>query len=220
MEVIPAINCGDESCVRRALGVVKILEVPWIKFDVSDGTFAPTVTWSEPAKLPALLAREGLGEVGIEAHLMARDVKRILGLWLAGGVRRAITHVEAFPKQGALDFFYELQSMCEAANAELAVAIAPRTPVDELVPYLGHTLFIQLLAVEPGPSGQTFDEGTFEKLEFLRDRAPELTIEVDGGVTPAIARRLKEAGADLVASASYIFDARDPHAAYQELLGA
>ena len=110
--------------------------------------------------------------------------------------------------------------MCSTAGAELGLAIAPETSVDELVLYLGETLFIQLLAVKPGPAGQKFDEGTFEKLEFLRDRAPEATIEVDGGVTPAIARRLKEAGADVVASSSYIFGERDPRAAYQEFLDA
>lgn len=220
MWVIPAVNCGDERCVRRALGAVKLLGTEWVKFDVSDGTFAPTITWNEPAKLPSLLAREGLGEMKVEAHLMVRAVRAGLAAWLAGGARRVLVHVETFPAEGAIDFFYELQAMCEAANAELGLALAPRTPVDALVPYLGHTLFIQLLAVPPGPSGQLFDEGTFEKLEYLRDRAPEVTIEIDGGVTPAIAHRLREAGADVIAAASYIFGARDPRAAYRELLEA
>lgn len=220
MEVIPAVNCGDEACVRRALGIVKTLETPWVKFDVSDGTFAPTVTWNEPAKLPAFCAAEGLTDISVEAHLMMRNVKGPLVAWLAGGARRAVVHLEAFPKEDALDFFYELEKMCEAANAELGISLAPQTLVDEIVPYLGHVLFIQLLAVKPGLSGQAFDERTFEKLEFLRDRAPEATIEIDGGVTPALARRLREAGADVVASASYIFGERDPRTAYQELLDA
>ena len=51
MEVIPAVNCGDEACARRALGIVRLLETEWVKFDVSDGTFASTVTWNKPAKL-------------------------------------------------------------------------------------------------------------------------------------------------------------------------
>ncbi|MDP3974771.1 MAG: hypothetical protein Q8P88_00580 [Candidatus Jorgensenbacteria bacterium] len=220
MEVIPAVNCGDEACVRRALGIAKTLEAPWVKFDVSDGTFAPTVTWNEPAKLMALLAVEELADISVEVHLMVRDVKPMLVKWLAGGARRAVVHLEVFPKENALDFFYELQKMCEAADAELGLSIAPQTSVDEITPYLGHVLFVQLLAVSPGPSGQAFDERTFEKLEFLRDRAPEATIEIDGGVTPALARKLKEAGADVVASGSYIFTERDPRAAYQELLDA
>ncbi|MBI2278933.1 MAG: hypothetical protein HYU81_02625 [Candidatus Brennerbacteria bacterium] len=220
MEIIPTINCGDEECVRRALGIAALLGSEKVKFDVSDGTFAPTVTWNDPAELPALLKKEGLEDAFAEAHLMVRDVKPVLAKWLAAGVRRAIVHVEVFPKENSYDFFCELERMCGAAGAELGLAIAPRTSVDELVPYLGETLFIQLLAVAPGPSGQAFDEGTFEKLEYLRDRAPEATIEIDGGVTPAVARRLKEAGADIVASSSYIFAARDPLAAYQEFLEA
>ena len=151
---------------------------------------------------------------------MVRDVKPVLAAWCAAGIGRAIVHVEVFPKEQSLEFFYELERICTAAGVELGLAIAPETPVEEIVDFLGLTLFIQLLAVTPGPSGQAFDEGTFAKLEFLRDRAPEAAIEIDGGVTPAIARRLKEAGADVVASASYIFSERDPRAAYQEILDA
>lgn len=220
MEIIPAINCRDEACVRRALGIVALLEAEKVKFDVSDGTFASTITWNEPAKLAGFLKKEGLEDIFVEAHLMVRDVKPALGEWLSAGVRRAIAHIEVFPKKNPSEFFYELERRCAEAGAELGLAIAPETPVDELVPYLGETLFIQLLAVRPGPSGQEFDERTFEKLEFLRDRAPEATIEIDGGMTPALARRLKEAGADVVASASYIFGERDPRAAYREFLDA
>lgn len=220
MEVIPTVNCSDEACVKRALGIVKLLETEWVKFDVSDGTFASTVTWSEPVKLRNMLESAGLGEIPIEVHLMVRDVKPTLKSWLGVGIHRAIVHIEVFPKGKELEFFHEIEAMCIAAGAELGLAIAPETSVDEIVTYLGETLFLQLLAVKPGPSGQKFDEGTFEKLEFLRDRAPEVTIEIDGGVTPALARRLKEAGADVVASSSYIFGERDPRAAYRELLDA
>lgn len=220
MEVVPTVNCSDEAGVKRALGIVKLLETERVKFDVSDGTFASTVTWNEPAKLPELFKKEGLGDIAVELHLMVRDVKPALKAWLTAGIRRAIVHIEVFPKGKEKEFFHEIESLCIAAGAELGLAIAPETPVDELVPYFGETLFIQLLAVKPGPSGQTFDEGTFEKLEFLRDRAPEVVIEIDGGMTPTLARRLKEAGADVVASSSYIFGERDPRAAYQELLDA
>lgn len=213
-------NCGDETCVRRAIGIVKLLETEWVKFDVSDGTFAPTVTWDEPEKLKEWLEKEGLGEISIEAHLMVRNVKPALNHWLKAGIRRAIVHVETFPKGKELEFFYELERMCLEAGAELGLSVAPATSVDALADFLGETLFVQLLAVTPGPSGQVFDEGTFGKLEFLRDRAPETVIEIDGGMTPRIARRLKEAGADIVASSSYIFGERDPRAAYQEFLDA
>jgi ribulose-phosphate 3-epimerase len=218
MEAIPTVNCSDEACVRRGLGIVKLLEAAWVEFDVSDGTFASTITWNEPAKLEELIKKEGLEDISIGVHCMVRDVKPTLAAWLQAGARRAIVHVEVFPKEKPQEFFYELERMCTAAGAELGLSIAPETPVNELVPYLGETLFIQLLAVKPGPSGQKFDEGTFEKLEFLRDRAPEATIAIDGGVTPALARRLKEAGADIVVSASYIMSERDPHTAYRELL--
>lgn len=211
-------NCGDEACVRKTLAAAAPLGAPWVEFDVADGTFTPTVTWNEPAKLEALMKEAGMEDVGIEAHLMVRDPARHLNDWLIAGAKRVIVHVEALPDDMELRTFYELQNACIAHEAELGIALAPATPIDAVVPYLGHVLFIQLLAVTPGPAGQAFNEATLAKLEFLRERAPEVIIEIDGGVTPTVARKVGERGADIIAVASYIFGSKDPAAAYRELL--
>ena len=51
--------------------------------------------------------------------------------------------------------------------------------------------------------------------------APDAKIEVDGGITPETARLAKIAGANMVASASYIFgDKEDFKRAYEELNGS
>ena len=46
---------------------------------------------------------------------------------------------------------------------------------------------------------------------------PHAIIEVDGGITPETAKWAKDAGADIVVSASYIFGSKDPEGAYEEL---
>ncbi len=219
MEVIPVVNCGNEACVRKMLAVAAPLGAPWVEFDVSDGTLAPTVTWNEPAKLAAFMEEAGMEDAVVEAHLMTREPARHLKNWLLAGAKRAIVHIEALPDDVELRAFYELQSACVAHDAELGIALAPVTPIDAVVPYLGHVLFIQLLAVTPGPAGQAFNEATLAKLEFLRGRAPEATIEIDGGVTPAVARKVGERGADIIAVSSYIFGSKDPAVAYRELIG-
>ena len=55
-------------------------------------------------------------------------------------------------------------------------------------------------------------------MSFLRQKAPGAIIEVDGGITPAIARRAKAAGANVVVSGTYVFESEDPAAAYDDLV--
>jgi len=51
----------------------------------------------------------------------------------------------------------------------------------------------------------------------LRQKFPDVKIEVDGGVNLETASKIKEAGADIIVSASYIWESRNPKEAYLKL---
>src|SRR3990167_788426 len=91
MEVIPAINCGDEGCVKKHLEMLQDIPAEWVHFDVSDGKFTPTLTWNNPK----FLETESLK---IEVHLMVEKpeeyVERWVGLPTGGGAKRIIFHIE------------------------------------------------------------------------------------------------------------------------------
>ena len=101
---------------------------------------------------------------------------------------------------------------------EVMLALNPETSIEEILPYLDSFLFVQLLAVSPGPSGQDFNSLILEKIELLRERSLDIVIEVDGGMNLETAKAVKEAGTDIITSASYIFDSVNPAAAYELLL--
>ena len=73
------------------------------------------------------------------------------------------------------------------------------------------------MSVNPGFGGQSFIERTYEKVRALRkmsdDAGLDIQIEIDGGVTPANASALVEAGANVLVAGSSIFKAADPSAA-------
>ncbi len=76
---------------------------------------------------------------------------------------------------------------------------------------------MQFLAVTPGFSGQKFQENVLEKIRTLRARDPRVIIEVDGGITLDVARRVKEAGANVLVSSSYIWNSSNPKEAFRAL---
>ena len=86
-----------------------------------------------------------------------------------------------------------------------------------IFPLLKHFDFFLVLAVSAGQSGDSFNEMALEKIKFLREKTPQAIIEVDGGVNFETAKMVKEAGANIIVSSSYIFDSPDPAGAFQEL---
>ncbi|MFH0806500.1 MAG: hypothetical protein V1885_02135 [Candidatus Brennerbacteria bacterium] len=217
MEVVPVVNCSDFACASKRISAAAEWGVPWIHIDVADGVFTPVRTWGNPGELQKLLAENP--EVSVEVHLMVKDPAAVAEAWLEAGAKRLIVHVETLDGAEGKQI-HSIIEQCTEHGAEVMVSLAPQTPVAEVVPYLDVVYAVQCLAVPPGPSSQTFDERTVEKVSYLRLRNPDLVIEVDGGMTPVVARRVSDAGADLATSGGYIFDAQDPAAAYQELLGA
>ncbi|HDY73086.1 MAG TPA: hypothetical protein ENH86_00740 [Candidatus Jorgensenbacteria bacterium] len=117
----------------------------------------------------------------------------------------------------------------------------------KIFPYINGQIsnikLIQLLAVNPGHSGQKFQPQVVEKIRSLLRQYPDatianeekdgnkacifsecrncngeaITIEVDGGMNPDTAAQVIEAGAKIIAAGSYIFESDNPVVAYREL---
>ena len=56
-----------------------------------------------------------------------------------------------------------------------------------------------------------------DKIKALKLRKNDVIIEVDGGITPENSKLLKDAGADILASATYIFNSKNVKEAMDNL---
>lgn len=209
MQVIPAINCGDFKCVKEKLEKAAEFGGEWVHLDVSDGKFTPVTNWNNPAQIKT--------DLNIEVHLMVERPEDFVGDWLKAGAKRLIIHLESLNREEGSKTLDLILDKCGGFEAEVMLAARPETPAEDFFPYLDLIYYFQFLAVTPGPSGQEFDEKILEKIQILRERAPEATIEVDGGLNPIIAEELKLLGVNIIASASYIWNSKIPEIAYEEL---
>ena len=70
------------------------------------------------------------------------------------------------------------------------------------------------MSINPGFGGQKFEEMTFQKVIALRKMADEkglaTLIEIDGGVNGSNAKKLLNAGANVLVAGSYIFKSENP----------
>jgi len=69
---------------------------------------------------------------------------------------------------------------------------------------------VLVMSVEPGFGGQSFMASVMPKVKALRERYPDLNIEVDGGLSEKTIDQAAEAGANVIVAGSAVFGAKDP----------
>jgi ribulose-phosphate 3-epimerase len=78
-----------------------------------------------------------------------------------------------------------------------------------------------VMSVNPGFGGQSFIENTYSKVEKLKEmilrKNSSAMIQVDGGVTNKNAKKLVEAGADVLVAGSYVFKSPNPDNTIKDL---
>ena len=230
MQIIPAINCENFECVKEKLQKAAEFSPSvggWAQIDIADGRFTIYKTWNQPKDLEKLEIGNWKLKINFEVHLMVENPLEVIDDWIKSGARRIIVHYEAICKEAArndsndeTDIINFLLEKCASQEVELGMAINPSTPVENIIRHLDRVRFIQLLAVNPGLAGQQFQATTLQKIKFLRElneNYSNVIIEVDGGINLEIAKMCKEAGADILVSASYIWNNKNPEIALKEL---
>ena len=69
---------------------------------------------------------------------------------------------------------------------------------------------VLVMTVEPGFGGQSFMASEMSKVKALRERYPNLPIEVDGGLSEKTIDQAADAGANVIVAGSAVFGAKDP----------
>lgn len=207
-EIIPAIIANDFTELKEKVERVSPY-VKWVQIDVMDGKFVPNTSWNRPEDLASLKS-----EALFEAHLMILEPERYVEKWIDAGIKRIIFHIEATSDPRAII------KICRDQKVEVGIAINPETPADQAGSFAESIDMILVLGVTPGFGGQEFKPSVLEKIKALRRSHPYLTIGVDGGMTPATAKLVIAAGANVIAAGSYIFECKDTKVAIEELKNA
>ena len=69
---------------------------------------------------------------------------------------------------------------------------------------------VLVMTVHPGFGGQKFMASELPKVTALRNKYPDLNIEVDGGLGEGTIDQAADAGANVIVAGSAVFGAKDP----------
>ena len=186
----------------------------WVHIDVMDGVFVPNISFG----FPVLKAIRKATAKFLDVHLMIVSPERYVERFVEAGADLVTFHLEAAEDPAGCI------ARIRRAGAKVGVSIKPATPVEALRGVLPAVDLVLVMSVEPGFGGQSFIEGSLEKIRRLRALVRELgldtVIEVDGGISAANAREVFEAGAEVLVAGSAVFKAGNPEAEIRRILGA
>lgn len=210
IRVCPSILSCPPDDYRTSVAQMMEGGADWIHLDVMDGQFVPPITFG--ADLAAALGR--LGEVPLEAHLMTLTPEAHFDAFIQAGCRRIIFHLEATKHP------HRLAQTLRSQGIKCGIALNPGTPAWHLRPLLEVCDLALVMTVNPGWGGQALIESCTDKVVEIRAMAPELPIQVDGGVDAQTIRRLCLAGATDFVAGSYLMKAPTIAAGIQALRNA
>lgn len=172
--------------------------------DVMDGVFVPNLSFG----FPVIEAIASKAVKPLDVHLMIVSPEKYVKRFAEAGADMISFHLNATDEPGAV-----LQQIRQC-GAKAGLVINPDIPVESLYPYLDKCDYILLMSVFAGFGGQKFIEDTYDRIKTLKDeilrQGLEIPIQVDGGVSPANASALAEAGAEILVAGSAVFNADDP----------
>lgn len=172
--------------------------------DIMDGTFVPNISYG----FPVVEAISKIAEKPLDVHLMIINPENYIERFAKVGTAMLSFHLNATDKPA------EALQQIRENGMKAGLVINPDLPVESLFPYLHLCDYVLLMSVFAGFGGQKFIEDTYERIRTLKAEIErqglDISIEVDGGVSPENAQALIAAGAEILVAGSAVFNAEDP----------
>ncbi|WP_297132529.1 ribulose-phosphate 3-epimerase [uncultured Porphyromonas sp.] len=205
--VAPSILSADFLRLGEAIQMVEESEAEWVHCDIMDGHFVPNISYG----IPIVRAVRPATKKVVDCHLMIEHPELYVEVFAAAGADMITIHQEACVH---LD---RQVAQIHDLGCKAGVALNPATPVETLVDILHAVDMVLIMSVNPGFGGQKFIPRALDKVRRLRALAPDLLIQVDGGVNAETGEQLVAAGANVLVAGSYVFGAKEPKEAIHSL---
>ena len=196
VEIAPSMLGADFGEMRKAAELVAP-ESGYLHMDVMDGHFVPNLTMGSDL----VKALKGIGP--LDVHLMITDPCDFIDDFADAGAKIISVHIEANNPKEALE-------LIKKKGIKAGIALNPSTPEEMIDSVIDYADMILVMSVEPGYCGQSFHEGTIERVRNYKKKYPSKVIEVDGGVSTKNSKQLIEAGADILVAGSAVFNSDNP----------
>lgn len=210
--IAPSILAADFSDLGSNIQDAVKGGASWIHCDIMDGHFVPNISFG-PNIVKA--AKKSAPEAFMDVHFMIENPDQFVEPFVQAGADLISVHYEA------TNHLHRSIQNIKKYGLMAGVVVNPATSLHNLEPILEDVDLVLIMSVNPGFGGQSFIENSYQRLTDLAkmrdDGGHGFLIQVDGGVNLKNAKKVADAGADILVAGSSVFSAQDIAIRYQEL---
>ena len=202
----PSILSADFSNLQLALDQCSDGGAHWIHIDVMDNQFVPNLTIGPPV-VKSLRSRT---QKFLDVHMMVVEPERLVEPFAKAGADMITFHIEA------ADDPLSIIDLIKSTGSKVGISLKPSTPISEIEPFFDKIDLVLVMSVDPGFGGQGYIEASTNRIIEIKQKLVEqclqdrVLIEVDGGIKLHNAKKVLDAGADVLVAGSAIFGTDDP----------
>lgn len=211
--IAPSILSADFTKLGEEIRFLEEMGTKVVHVDIMDGHFVPNLTFGYT--MVKALARYK-GSMKFDVHLMMTNPSDYIEKFIEAGADMLTIHVECE------DDIETCLRQIRRLGAVPGLSLKPKTPADEVRPYVGMFDQCLIMTVEPGFGGQKIIEKCLDKIQQVRDLClgKQLVMAVDGGVNAENVRFVAEKGADLIVAGNAVLGAEDRVSAFNAMQSA
>lgn len=199
IKISPSMLSCDFSKMGKEAEEIAKSGADMLHLDVMDGHFVPNITFGAPV----IKSIRHTSDIVFDVHLMISDPLKYAEDFVKAGADIVTFHIES--NSDVKETIDKIKSL----SCKVGLSVKPKTPIEEVFPYLEDVDMVLVMTVEPGFGGQSFMYDMMDKITVLKEKLQKIgktiDIQVDGGINEQTVSVAAEVGANVFVAGSAVF---------------
>ena len=208
IQVSTSILTLDKEDAVKTFYDLEVAHTDMFHIDIMDGKFVEKDTRELMKDFSLTLSH--ITNLGLDVHLMVENIEEYIDEYIELEPEYITFHIEASKTK---ERTMENINLIKENGIKVGLSINPDTSIEEIKEYIPYVHMILVMTVVPGKGGQKLIPETLEKIselkKYIDENGFDIDIQADGGINGETAKSVREAGANILVSGSYILNSEN-----------